>query len=44
MKKRNIIRRLIEIYDTKAAVDVQEVLKALLSRTIQSILKTELEV
>ena len=42
-EKRNIIGLLIEMYDIKTAADVQEALKDLLGRTIQSMLETELE-
>ena len=42
-EKRNIIGQLIEMYDIKTAVDIQEALKDLLGGTIQSMLETELE-
>ena len=42
-EKWNIIGQLIELYDIKAAADIQEALKDLLCGTIQSTLETELE-
>ena len=42
-EKWNIIGQLIELYDIKAAADIQEALKDLLGGTIQSTLETELE-
>ena len=41
-EKRNIIGQLVEVYDIKTAADIQEALKDLLGRTIQSMLETEL--
>ena len=42
-EKRNIIEQLIEMYDIKTVVDIQEALKDLLSRAIQSMLDAEPE-
>ena len=42
-EKRNIIGQLIEMYDIKTAANVQDALKGLLGRTIQSILEAELD-
>ena len=41
--KRNIIGQLVEMYDIKTAVDIQEALKDLLGGTIQSMLEAELD-
>ena len=43
-EKRDIIGKLISMYDIKSAADIQEALKDLLGGTIQSMLEAELDV